>query len=275
MRIGVVQTNSVADPSANLDSLERYFAELRDTGAQLVVLPENVAAFCKHPAQRREIAETDGNGPIQDRLAELARRFQFWVIAGTIPISSSDPERPYASCCVYDANGERVSRYDKIHLFDVDVPGSDESYRESEFTAPGNSPIVVTTPFAKVGLAVCYDLRFPEHFRRLISSGMDLLALPAAFTFTTGKAHWESLLRARAIENQCFVAAAAQTGTHADGRTTWGHSMLVDGWGRILRDLGTNPGVACVSIDLGALKKLREDFPVLTHQRANLFAAGD
>ncbi len=271
MRLAIVQMNSGSVPETNLARLAGLLEQAVDKGTQLAVLPENFALMSENQAQRCALAEEDANGPIQAAVADLAQQHGVWIIAGTIPIRSSDPQRPFASCCVYDASGERVGRYDKIHLFDVRLPDGSEAYSESSYTTPGDQPCVVTTPWGKLGLAVCYDLRFPELFRAMSADGLDLITLPAAFTVATGRAHWQSLLRARAIENQCFVAAAAQTGQHSDSRSTWGHSMVLDGWGRILTDLGDTIGVSCVDIDMDAMSTMRRQFPSLRHRRPDIF----
>ena len=271
MRLSIVQMNSGSVPESNLAQLRGLLEQAADNGAQLVVLPENFALMSENQAQRCALAEEDANGPIQAAVADLAQKYSLWIVAGTIPIRSSDSQRPFASCCVYDASGERAGRYDKIHLFDVQLPDGSGAYSESSYTTPGNRPAVVTTPWGRLGLAVCYDLRFPELFREMSAGGVDLITLPAAFTVATGRAHWQSLLRARAIENQCLVAAAAQTGQHSGSRSTWGHSMVLDGWGRILTDLGDTIGIECVDIDMDAMSKMRRQFPSLRHRRPEIF----
>jgi nitrilase len=220
------------------------------------------------------LAEDDGAGPLQDFLAAEAARSGMWIIGGTVPLKSDDPKRPFAAALVYDGTGRRVGRYDKVHLFDVRVPESEEAYRESRSTMPGARPLLVEAPWGVIGVAVCYDLRFPELFRWLSAEGADLIALPAAFTFRTGQAHWEPLLRARAIENLCYLVAAAQTGTHPGGRQTYGHSMIIDPWGAILADTGVRPGVVAAGIDTSRLRKLRQQFPALEHRRFAGGAAG-
>jgi nitrilase len=236
-------------------------------GAVLAVLPENFARMGKRESDRLALTEENNIGPLQDFLAAEAARAKMWIVGGTIPLKSEDPKRPYASALVYDAEGKRAGRYDKIHLFDVRVPESEEAYRESRSTTPGTKPLIVETPWGRLGIAVCYDLRFPEQFRRMASQGMDILALPAAFTYRTGLAHWEPLLRARAIENLCYVVASAQTGTHPAGRQTYGRSMVVDPWGAILAQSAGRPGVCSATIDPAHLKRLRQQFPVLEHRR--------
>jgi len=212
--------------------------------------------------------ETLGQGRIQDTLRALALRHGIWIVGGTIPlVVPAVPNKVYAACMVFNAQGDRVAEYNKIHLFDVDLPLHQEYHRESETIAPGSQITVVATPVGKLGLAICYDLRFPELFRSLQAAGAEIIALPAAFTVPTGLAHWEILLRARAIENQVYLLAAAQTGTHPNLRKTYGHSMLVDPWGKIVTQLAEETGVLTGDIDLHYLQKLRMEFPVLQHRK--------
>lgn len=248
---------------------EQLLTEAANAGAGLAVLPENFALMSESRAQRLATAEYDNDGAIQSAVRELARRLGIWVVAGTIPIRVADEERAAAACCVYDETGERVGRYDKIHLFDVSVPDDEESYAESAYTVPGSLPLSLMTPWGRLGVGVCYDLRFPEQFRQMATAGLDILALPAAFTVPTGKAHWEVLLRARAVENLCFVAAAAQVGRHPANRETWGHSMIVGPWGKVLADAADKVGVVSATFDPMLLESLRKEFPVLDHRVLN------
>lgn len=265
--IALVQMNSGANVSANLAVAEQALAVAAERGAELAVLPENFAGMGPADDFRRGIAEADGDGPIQAALATMARRHGLWLVAGTVPLLSVGDDRPAAACCVYDDRGRRRGRYDKIHLFDVSVPGGDEAYRESANTAPGDQLLCLPTPWGRLGVAVCYDLRFPELFARLAQDGAELIALPAAFTRPTGRAHWEVLLRARATETLSYVAAAAQTGTHPGGRRTWGHSLLVGPWGEVLLDAGEETGVYVGELDMRRPSQLRTEFPVLQHRR--------
>jgi len=267
VRIAAIQMNSGDEVATNLRRARRYLAAAAADGAKLAVLPENFAFMGQRDSERVALAEPDGAGPLQDFLAGVAAELGLWIVGGTLPVASEDPKRPYAACCVYDARGQRVARYDKLHLFDVRVPQSKEAYRESRSTMPGAAPVLVDAPWGRLGVAVCYDLRFPELFRWMAGQGMDLLAIPAAFTRRTGAAHWEPLLRARAIENLCYVAAAAQTGTHPGGRQTWGRSLVVDPWGGIMATAASRPGLVMATIDTGQLRKLRQQFPVLEHRR--------
>jgi len=254
--------------SSNLIEAERIIAEAASAGVKLVALPENFALMGLHELDKIEHKEQDGSGPIQDFLASIAKKYAVWIVAGTLPIADPDNDnKVMASCLVYNELGERVARYDKIHLFDVHVPGSDEVYRESDSISKGNSPLVIDSPFGKLGIAVCYDLRFPELFRTMQEQGMEILIVPSAFTHKTGAAHWELLIRARAVENLCYVIAPNQGGFHVNGRQTFGHSMIVDPWGTILDNLKTNAGFVAADIDIPRLGKTRETFPVLQHRQ--------
>jgi nitrilase len=266
-KIAAVQFASCTDVKANLEMAEILVADAADQGAKLVVLPENLALMGRLDTDKLQHAEADGAGPIQDFLSKLAADHKIWLVGGTIPIHAS-PGKVYASCLVYDGQGRRAGRYDKIHLFDVDVPGSGEQYRESATVAAGGGkPLVLDTPLGRLGVAVCYDLRFPELFRQLADAGMDILAVPAAFTAKTGAAHWELLLRARAVENLAYVVASGQGGLHENGRETYGNSMVVDPWGTVLARLDARPGVAVAEIDLESQRRRREAFPALSHRR--------
>jgi nitrilase len=218
-------------------------------------------------ADKLGVAEPAGRGPIQDALAALAARLGLWIVAGTVPLATPGGGRVAAASLVYDSAGCVVARYDKIHLFDVDIPARDEIYRESSTVAPGSSPQVIDTPAGRLGLAVCYDVRFPELFRELARRGAQWFVLPSAFTVPTGRAHWETLLRARAIENLAFMVAAAQSGTHASGRETWGDSLVVDYWGAVLARLPAGEGVVTAALELDAQALARSQFPALQHRR--------
>lgn len=270
-RVAALQMRSGAEVDANLREADALLARARDEGAALAVLPENFAFMGAHERDKLAVAEAPDAGPIQDFLAAAARRLGLWLVAGTVPLRTPDPGRVAAACLVYDAGGARVARYDKIHLFDVDVPaagGAAERYRESASIAPGApAPVLVDTPAGRLGLSVCYDLRFPELYRALAAAGAELLAVPSAFTARTGEAHWEPLLRARAIENQCYVVAPGQGGEHPGGRRSWGHSLIADPWGRVLAQCGEGAGVAVAPVPREALQNLRASFPVLRHRR--------
>jgi deaminated glutathione amidase len=266
LKVATLQMNSGPDVAHNLGVAGQLLADAAAAGAQLAVLPENCAIMGAREADRLAVAEAPGAGPIQDALAELAQKLSLWIVAGTLPIRGRTPRRVAPACIVFDANGQQVARYDKIHLFDVDIPQKKETYRESATFEPGKEPIVVDTPVGRLGLSVCYDMRFPELYRRLSAAGAQLLAVPAAFTVPTGQAHWEVLLRARAVENLCYVLAAAQGGLHANGRETYGDAMIVDYWGRVLARHGAGAGVVVAEIDLAAQAGVRESFPALKHR---------
>ena len=266
--IAVVQMASGPQLNANLMEAGRLIQEAASAGARLVVLPETFVLMAMQDRDRITIAEPLGYGPIQEFLVRKARQHRVWIVGGTIPIQSHDPMRPYATCLVINDEGELVGRYNKIHLFDVTVE-QDEigSYAESQFTSPGNELTILDSPFGRLGLSVCYDLRFPELYRELALRGAELFIVPSAFTAVTGQAHWEVLLRARAIENLCYVVAAAQGGYHVNGRATYGHSMVIDHWGQIRGQLAKGSGVVVVEPDLATLHSTRHSFPVLAHTR--------
>ncbi len=262
-----VQMNSADDVAANLELADRLLGEAARRGAELAVLPENFALMPRRSRAKTDIAETPGEGPIQAFLADAARRHGLWIVAGSIPLKSPEAERTFGACLVVDDTGRRRDIYRKIHLFDVDLADSDESYRESRSMYPGDDPVVVKTPFGILGLTICYDLRFPELFRHLVDQGATIFTVPAAFTETTGRAHWHTLLRARAIENLAWVIAPGQVGTHADGRATFGHSLIVDPWGKIAAEVEDGNGIAVAEIDPGRIDRLRREFPALENRR--------
>lgn len=266
-KVAAVQMASGPNFDANLLEAERLLEQAAAAGAQLAVLPENFALMGMQDRDVLDYREDDGAGPIQRFIAERCRRHRLWIVAGTIPLRCEDPGRLAAACMLYDDQGERVARYDKIHLFDVTLVGSGESYNESATVRPGREAVVAETPFGRLGLAVCYDLRFPELFRALLDQGAELLALPAAFTAVTGKAHWESLLRARAIENLAHLVAGAQGGYHLNGRETHGHSMILDPWGRILGQRAHGAGVVTAELNREDQKRLRETFPCIENRK--------
>jgi deaminated glutathione amidase len=266
MKVATIQMNSGPDVTHNLGVAGQLLADAAAAGAALAVLPENFAIMGAREADRLAVAERPGAGPIQDAIAELAQKLSMWIVAGTLPIHGRTPERVAPACIVFDARGKQVARYDKIHLFDVDLPEKRESYRESATFEPGKDPIVVDTPVGRLGLSVCYDMRFPELYRQMSAQGAQLLAMPAAFTVPTGQAHWEVLLRARAVENLCYVLAAAQWGRHANGRETYGDAMIVDYWGRVLDRRPSGPGVVVAEVDAAAQAEVREGFPALRHR---------
>ena len=254
----------------NLTEAGRLINEAAENGAQLVVLPENFSHMGKKDSDNLKIAETIGHGPIQTFLAEQAAKHKIWLVGGTIPIKTETDERVYSSCLVYASDGKQVARYNKHHLFDVQLTDTNERYLESETFKPGDSLVWFDSPLGRVGLAICYDLRFPELFRSLMLDQVEIFVLPSAFTATTGAAHWESLIRSRAIENLSYVVAANQGGYHVSGRETYGDSMIVDPWGRILKRLERGPGVVMAEIDINRMRVLRSTFPALSHRRINV-----
>lgn len=266
-RVAAVQMASGPNLNANLLEAERLIKQAAEGGAELVVLPENFALMGMTDHDLVKACEADGSGPMQDFLAGSAVRNNVWLVGGTIPLSSDKEEKVTASSLLFDTQGNRIARYDKIHLFDVLITENDERYNESETMEAGDEVVVVDTPFGKLGMAICYDLRFPGLFRSLVEQGAEILTIPSAFTALTGKAHWEVLVRARAIENQCYVIAAAQGGYHASGRETFGDSMIVDPWGQALNRLTRGPGVVISDIEMERLREIRRSFPVLEHRK--------
>lgn len=279
LRAAVAQMCSGPDISANLAQADALLAQAQRAGAQLVVLPENFAVF-----GRRDLAACaevpDNPGPILGFLAERSQHYGLWLVAGTLPYATGAdgrvaPGRVFPGSGVWSPEGFCVVRYDKCHLFDVDVADAVGRYRESDQFAAGQEPALVGTPWGALGLSICYDLRFPEYYRLLVERGALMLAVPSAFTYSTGEAHWEVLLRARAIENQCFVLAANQGGDHPNNRRTWGHSCILDPWGRQLAcRTEPGPGLALAELDFSAQAELRSAMPVLRHRRfltASLF----
>ena len=267
MRIAVIQMNSGADVSHNLATADRLLGEAAADAGTLAVLPENFALMPRKSRDKAAHAEQPGDGPIQAFLADAARRHGLWVIGGSMPMASPEAERVYGACPVFSDSGALEGCYRKIHLFDVKLPDSSESYQESWSMYPGDDPLTVATPAGQVGLTICYDLRFPELYRRLVDEGATAFSVPAAFTQTTGKAHWRVLLRARAIENLAYVFAPGQYGEHADGRSTYGHSMIVDPWGKVLVEAPDEACFVAADVDPGLPETLRRDFPALSNRR--------
>jgi nitrilase len=259
--------NSGADVQQNLQTIDGLLKDAASRGVSIAFLPENFAIMGARDEDKLEHAEEPGCGPIQDFLADAARRHELWVIAGSLPLISPQEGKCYGASIVYDSEGSASSIYRKIHLFDVDLPKRDERYRESATMDFGDDLVVVPSPLGQLGLSICYDLRFPELYRRLVDDGATVFSIPAAFTAATGKAHWHSLLRARAIENLAYVIAAGQHGTHASGRRTFGHSAIISPWGQIIAELEAGDGVVVADIDTALPGKLRAEFPILEHRR--------
>jgi predicted amidohydrolase len=268
-RVAALQMTTGPDVPSNIAVAKGLLRQAAEAGAQLVALPENFAFMGLKDIDKRAVGEVPGRGPIQDFLSASAREFKLWIVGGTMPMKREQggDGRVAAASLVFDAAGKQVARYDKIHLFDVDIPGKrEETYRESAHVAPGTETCVVDTPIGKLGLAVCYDIRFPEMFRKLSAAGAEAFVLPSAFTTPTGRAHWETLLRARAIENQCAMIAPAQSGVHPNGRETYGDSMVIDHWGRILARLRRGTGIAVADLDPTSRTDARLNFPSLRHR---------
>lgn len=262
-RVALVQMVSSPHIEENLRQIEVFLRQARDEQACLVVLPENFAFMGMSESDKQGIAEVHQQGAVQSRIATLAKTYNLWVIAGTIPLKTAGT-RVRSSCLVYDNLGTEVARYDKIHLFDVRV-SEHEAHQESATIEPGSELVVVATPVGRIGLTVCYDLRFPELYRQLALKGADIYTVPSAFTAITGVAHWEVLLRARAIENLAYVLAPNQGGFHENGRHTHGHSMAVEPWGHILNQKDGGAGLVVADIDLLRLEQLRRQFPCVDH----------
>ena len=265
MKIAALQTVASPDVARNLETAARLIAQAAREGAELAALPEYFCLMGRRDDDKLAVAETPGHGPIQDFLAAQARQHGLWLIGGTLPLRSADPARVRNACCVYAPDGTRAARYDKLHLFRYD--NGRESYDEARVLEAGSEPMALQAGPLRVGLSICYDLRFPELYRQLCRPPCDLLSVPAAFTYTTGRAHWELLLRARAVENQCYVIAPAQGGTHENGRRTWGHSLVVDPWGEVLAVLPEGEGVVLAEVDAKRLASVRQQLPALAHRR--------
>ncbi len=260
--VAAVQMISTPEVEENLRSARQLLQRAKEEGAELALLPEYFALMGRHDTDKVLLREEYRQGPMQHFLSTAARELQLWLIGGTVPLKCTDAGRVRNSCLVFNPNGEQVARYDKIHLFGFSR--GDEHYHEARTIEPGDKSVAFDAPFGRVGLSVCYDLRFPELYRGL--GELTLLVVPAAFTATTGPAHWEILLRARAIENQCYVLAAAQGGLHLNQRRTHGDSMLIDPWGVIVNRLASGPGVVIGDIDLDRLREVRSQLPALNHR---------
>jgi predicted amidohydrolase len=266
MRVAAVQMTSVMQVEPNLARARELLEQAAGRGATLAVLPENFALMARRERDKREIAEDEGDGPIQSMLASSALDLRMTIVGGTVPLKVPGEQRVAPASLVYGPDGQRIGRYDKIHLFDVNVPGASESHRESAGMVPGRRVTVLDTPVGRLGVAVCYDLRFPELFRRMGELGAEFFAVSAAFTVPTGQAHWELLARTGAVENLCHLVISAQVGEHPNGRSTYGHSMVVDCWGSVLDVLPAGEGVAIGEIDLARQAQVRSEFPALEHR---------
>ncbi|MFC1748364.1 carbon-nitrogen hydrolase family protein [Pseudomonadota bacterium] len=266
-RIAAVQMASGPNVNANLLEAARLIGQAVDDGAGLVALPENFAIMGMSEHDKVKVRESEGEGPIQDFLSQQALKHGIWLIGGTVPMEVDDANKIQAACLLYNDKGERVARYNKMHLFDVSLEDGSENYTESETIESGDDVMVVDTPFGRLGMAICYDLRFPEMFRTMLDEGVELIVLPSAFTSITGRAHWEVLVRARAIENLCYVLAPDQGGFHVNGRETHGDSMIVDPWGQVLDRLPRGSGVVIADVDHERLASIRRSLPAIEHRR--------
>lgn len=263
MQVAAIQMVSTPDTQQNMATAKRLLTQAAQQGANLCVLPEYWSIMGMHDTDKIKQAEVVGQGEVQDFLSAIAKKLAITLVAGTIPITSNTPDKIMNTCLVYSPQGERISRYDKMHLFGFTNADSQESYQESNTIQAGNQVVCFESDIGKIGLGICYDLRFPEFFRSM--GQCTLIILPAAFTYTTGQAHWEILLRARAIENQCYVLASAQGGKHQNGRRTWGQSMLINPWGEIVSQLAEGEGIVSGDINLEAMAQIRRNLPALQH----------
>lgn len=266
MRIALHQMTSCIDPMRNASDMQDAIAKAADNGAVMYFAPEMALLVDRDRARARKYMADESQSMALQSLIAAAARHRIWVHIGSMPILDDGAEKLANRSIIISPDGTIAARYDKMHLFDVDL-ASGETWRESSAYVGGEQPVVVQTPLGQMGLAICYDMRFPDLFSAYAKSGVDVLTLPSAFTVPTGEAHWHTLLRARAIESAAFVIAAAQCGVHEDGRQTYGHSLVVDPWGSILLDMGDLPGLACVDLDLDAIKRVRQQIPVHANRR--------
>jgi nitrilase len=265
-RAAAIQMCSGPDRTANLTAAATLLEAAAEAGAELAVLPENFSFLGRGETDRIAMAERPGDGPAQEFLAAKARELGLWIVGGTLPVLEPGEACPRAASLLFDDRGHAVARYDKLHLFDVSLPGTQEGYRESAGTCRGEGVVVADSPLGRLGLAVCYDVRFPELFRSMLGAGLEAISLPAAFTVPTGRAHWELLVRARAVDNLAFVLAAAQWGEHEGGRRTWGDSMIVNHWGEVLARRRDGAGIVVADLDHEAQREARRRFPALDHR---------
>jgi predicted amidohydrolase len=265
LRVAAVQLSSQSDVGENLGRMKSAVRAAAERGARVVLLPENFAFMGPEPDKRAIAEELGKAGPIGSALAEAAAKHSLTIIAGGFPEASAERERPFNTCAVFGRDGKLVARYRKIHLFDVSLPDGTE-LKESVATLPGSELVVVNLEGFEFGLSICYDLRFPELYRKLVDHGAEVLVVPAAFTLTTGKDHWHVLLRARAIEAQCFVMAAAQWGKHPKGRLTYGHSLIADPWGIVVSECSDGEGVVVAELDKTSIQRVRQSLPSLAHR---------
>jgi deaminated glutathione amidase len=269
-RVAAIQMTSGHVVADNLIAAGQLLRAAKDAGAEVACLPENFSFIGLRDADKLQVAEADGHGPVQAFLRDTARELKMWILGGSTVIKGDSDTRVANASLLIDADGKRVARYDKIHLFDVTIPGRNERYLESTHVTPGRKVVIADTPVGRLGLSVCYDMRFPELYRELVVQGAEWLVMPSAFTVPTGRAHWETLLRARAIENLCYVVAPAQSGVHTSGRETYGDTLIVDYWGQVLSRLAKGAGVITADIDLAKQADTRARFPALENRQLGL-----
>jgi nitrilase len=262
IEVAAVQMVSTPQVDENLAAAARLVEQAAGEGAHLVVLPEYFCLMGRQDTDKLRVCERDGSGPIQEFLSQCAARHRIWLVGGCVPLAAAIPGKVRSACLVYGPDGVRLARYDKVHLFSFER--GEEHYREANTIEPGVQPVAVDLPFGRVGLSICYDLRFPELYRAL--GTCDVILAPSAFTATTGRAHWEMLLRARAVENQAFVIAPAQGGRHLNGRETHGHTMIVDPWGQIMAEISTGEGLVRARLEPHLLESVRSSLPALEHR---------
>jgi predicted amidohydrolase len=265
-KVAAVQMISAPEAQINIQRAERLIREAAQAGAEMVLLPEYWSVLGLKDTDKLAHAEVAGSGPLQEFMSDMARQCGIWLIGGTVPLISAEPGKVFNTLLAYGPDGKLAARYDKLHLFGFSR--GEESYDESRTISAGAAVVTLETPLGRIGLSICYDLRFPELYRAM--GACTLIVVPAAFTYTTGSAHWEILLRARAIENQCFVLAAAQGGIHKNGRRTWGHSMLIDPWGEICAQHAEGEGVVLGRVDAAQLEEVRMSLPALKHRKLAL-----
>lgn len=275
LRVAAIQMISGNDLTSNLAAAKALIHSAAQSAAQLVVLPETFSLF--RASGQLELAQQEASDKAQvlPLLKSLAKHYQLWIVAGSIPVLSDDGSRVYSACIVLDDQGAERARYHKIHLFDADVADQQGSYRESDTFAAGDRVVIADTPWGRLGLAICYDIRFPELFRAMLDQGVDMIAVPAAFTLTTGEAHWLPLLRARAIENQCAVIGANQGGQHSSKRSSSGGSVIIDSWGTVLAEAGRGETVVCADLDLATQQTQRTSMPAAQHRRFSYPSLGE
>jgi predicted amidohydrolase len=269
-RVAAIQMTSSHVVADNLIAAGQLLRAAKGAGAEIACLPENFSFIGLRDADKLQVAEADGHGPVQAFLRDIARELKMWILGGSTVIKGDSDTRVANASLLIDAEGKRVARYDKIHLFDVTIPGRNERYLESTHVTPGRKVVIADTPVGRLGLSVCYDMRFPELYRELVVQGAEWLVMPSAFTVPTGRAHWETLLRARAIENLCYVVAPAQSGVHTSGRETYGDTLIVDYWGQVLSRLAKGAGVITADIDLAKQADTRARFPALENRQLGL-----